>query len=82
MENIKIGVFGTFRGLQYIEAINILDGAEVTAICDRDPEKLHDAKAILRKDIKVCETFDELIHSGRSSCAISSMNMRLMRSKP
>ena len=64
MENIKIGVFGTFRGLQYIEAINILDGAEVTAICDRDPEKLHDAKAILRKDIKVCETFDELIHSG------------------
>ena len=37
MENIKIGVFGTFRGLQYIEAINILDGAEVTAICDRDP---------------------------------------------
>ena len=64
MENIKIGVFGTFRGLQYIEAINILDGAEVTAICDRDPEKLHDAKAILRKDIKVCETFDALIHSG------------------
>lgn len=71
MENIKIGVFGTFRGLQYIEAINILDGAEVTAICDRDPEKLHDAKAILHKDIKVCETFDELIHSGIDAVILS-----------
>lgn len=70
MEKIKIGVFGTFRGLQYIEAINILDGAEVTAICDQDPLKLEEAKAILPADVKVCETFELLIHSGIDAVVI------------
>ena len=64
MEDIKIGVFGTFRGLQFIEAINILDGAVVTAICDRDESKLADARKILPADIKACKDFDELLDSG------------------
>lgn len=64
MENIKIGVFGTFRGLQFIEAVAVLDGAEITAICDSDPAKLEDAKKILPDTVKVCKDFDELLDSG------------------
>ncbi|MCQ2419555.1 MAG: Gfo/Idh/MocA family oxidoreductase [Clostridia bacterium] len=64
MEKKKIGVFGTWRGLAYIKAFAMIDEAEVVAICDKDPEKIEEAKKFCPADVKVVETFDELLDSG------------------
>ena len=60
MENrkLKFGVFGTWRGLAYIKAAEIIDEAEVTAIFDKDPEKIEAAKKHCPPDVKI----------GRASC--------------
>lgn len=63
-KKIKIGVFGTWRGLEYIKAVQLIEEAEVTAICDKDPEKIEKAKPYCPADVKVCGDFEELIHSG------------------
>lgn len=64
METKKIGVFGTWRGLAYIKAFEMMDEVEVVAILDRDPEKIEEAKKHCPKDVKVVNTFDELLDSG------------------
>lgn len=66
MENrkLKFGVFGTWRGLAYIKAAEIIDEAEVTAIFDKDPEKIEAAKKHCPPDVKVCGSFEELLQSG------------------
>ena len=67
-QKVKFGVFGTFRGLEYIRTILINPNAEVTAIMDRDPKRIREAKEELGPDIKVAETFDELL-----SCDIDAV---------
>lgn len=64
MEIKKIGVFGVFRGLAYIKAFNMIEGCQVTAICDKNQETLEKAKEVLPADVKVAENFDELLDSG------------------
>ena len=63
-EKVKVGVFGTWRGLAYIKALQIIDEAEVVAICDKDPDKIEKAKEFCPADVKVCKDFDELLASG------------------
>ncbi len=64
MEKIKFGVFGTWRGLAYIKAIQAIDEAEVVAIFDKDQEKIEAAKPFCAENVKVCASFDELLDSG------------------
>ena len=61
---LKVGVFGLWRGQSHIEAIEVLDEAVVTAICDKDPERVEQAKVHCPADVKVCANFDELLDSG------------------
>lgn len=61
---LKVGVFGLWRGQSHIEAIEVLDEAVVTAICDKDSERVEQAKAHCPADVKVCADFDELLDSG------------------
>ena len=63
-KKLKIGVFGLWRGYEYIRAVNIQDTAQLVAVCDRDEEKLKEALEICPEDVKVCGDFDELISSG------------------
>ena len=62
-EKVKFGVFGTFRGLEYIRTILINNKAEVTAILDKDPLRIEQATAELGPDVKVCRDFDDLLAS-------------------
>lgn len=61
---IKYGVFGTWRGLEYIKVVQVMDDAEVIAICDMDAEKIEAAIPYCAPGVKVCKDFDELIGSG------------------
>jgi len=65
MEKIlKIGVFGTWRGLAFIKALQLIDGAEVTAICDSDPDKVEKALEFCPENVQVVADFDALLDSG------------------
>ncbi len=63
-DKVRFGVFGTFRGLEYIRTILINDKAEVVSILDQDPRRIEQAKAELGDGVKVCRDFDELLDSG------------------
>ena len=63
-QKLKIGVFGVWRGLAFIKALQKIDEADVTAICDRDEGKVREALKFCPSGVKVCADFDELIHSG------------------
>lgn len=64
MEKLRFGVFGTWRGLAFIKALEKIDEADVVAICDKDESKIKDALPHCPADVKVCKDFDELISSG------------------
>ena len=61
MEKLRFGVFGTWRGLAYIKALEKIEEAEVVAICDKDESKIKDALPHCPENVKVCKDFDELL---------------------
>lgn len=61
---MKIGVFGVWRGLAFIQAVGMMEDAEITAICDQDKEKLDEAKKHCPENVRVCEDFEALLDSG------------------
>ena len=64
MRKIKFGVFGLGRGSSFYNNILLNDG-EIVAVCDRQEEKLEEAKKILGKDLAVYKDFDEFLsHPG------------------
>lgn len=63
-KKLRVGVFGTWRGIAHIRSIQVLDEAEVVSICDKDPDKIEKAKKYCAEDVLVCETYEELLDSG------------------
>jgi predicted dehydrogenase len=62
--NIRIGVFGTWRGAAYMKTLRMVDGAEVVAICDKNQKRIDDALEFAPEGVKICRDFDELLESG------------------
>jgi len=69
---LKLGVFGVWRGIEYIKAFNIQDNAEVVALCDKNEETLKEALKVCPKDVKVYDNFDEMIHSGIDAVVLAN----------
>ena len=66
MDNeIRIGVFGTWRGRAYMKSLKFIAGARVTALCDKMPDRIEEAKKICGDDVSVYDSFDEFIESGK-----------------
>ena len=63
-KKLQVGVFGLWRGLSHIMAMEVMDDAEVVAICDKDAQKVEEARKHCSAYVKVCIDFDELIDSG------------------
>ena len=63
MKQLKLGIFGLWRGGSFIHIIQELENATVYAICDRDENKVTEALKLC-PDAKVCADFDELLDSG------------------
>lgn len=63
-KKVRFGVFGTWRGAAYIRAIQMIDEAEVVALFDKDPDKIERAKEYCPPDVKVVNSYDELLDSG------------------
>jgi predicted dehydrogenase len=63
MNEIKLGIFGLWRGGSFIHIINSLEGAAVHAICDKNEAMVAEALKSC-PDAKVCADFEELLDSG------------------
>lgn len=87
MRNLKIGVYGLMRGKSHIKSVNLLEGAEICAICDQDEDARENAKALCSDEVKVFSDWDSFIHSGmdvvvlanffheHAKCAIEAMEL-------
>lgn len=62
---IRVGVFGTWRGRAYMKALKMIDGVRVTALCDKMPQRNEEAKALCEGEVEVYDNFDEFIDSGK-----------------
>ena len=63
MKTIRIGVMGLSRGKEYVRSYTALDGAEVTALFEKDPALVQAALEIA-PEAKVCGSYEELLDSG------------------
>ncbi len=61
MRTVKMGVFGLGRGSTFYNNI-LLNNGEIVAVCDRQEEKLEEAKKILGDDLAVYKDFDEFLN--------------------
>ena len=61
MRTVKMGIFGLGRGSSFYNNI-LLNNGEIVAVCDRQEEKLEEAKKILGKDLAVYKDFDEFLN--------------------
>lgn len=58
----KIGIFGCGRGRDHIQSLNVLDNAEVVAICDKNETLLYETKEkFCGENTKTFTDFDEFI---------------------
>ena len=64
MKQLKLGIFGLWRGSSFIPIINALENATVHAICDKSEDRVTDALKSCPEGVKVCEDFDGLLDSG------------------
>ena len=61
---VKMGVFGLGRGASFYETIMVNNG-EIVAVCDKNEERLEEAKKILGDNLVTYTDFDEFInHEG------------------
>lgn len=59
MKKVKLGIFGLGRGGSFYDSIAANDG-EVVAVCDRDEEKLQNAKELI-PDVALYRDFDAFL---------------------
>ncbi|MHB1152590.1 MAG: Gfo/Idh/MocA family protein [Eubacteriales bacterium] len=64
MKRIKIGVFGAWRGSNYVNIINGMEGYELTAVCDKRQDRLDALKPGCNGSVKYFNNFDDFIDSG------------------
>ena len=63
MKTIRIGIYGLWRGASFLPILSGFDGVEVTALCEKNEDKL---KAALERcpGAKAFRDFDEMLESG------------------
>ena len=67
MKTIKMGIFGLGRGSSFYKNI-LLNNGEIVAVCDKNEEKLKEAKEILGKDVATYTDFDSFIEHKTMNC--------------
>ena len=64
MEKIKIGVFGLWRGMSYLEQFHRMEDAVIWAVCDKNREYVEKARKLVGDQLICCGTYEELLDSG------------------
>ncbi len=61
---LRVGVFGSWRGRAYMKSITRIDGMRLTAVCDKDTSKFEKAKEHFEGEVALFTDFYEFIDSG------------------
>lgn len=70
METIRLGVFGARRGTAFMEAAKCVDGAVVTAVCEKDKDVLEDAKNYCNEGVALYDNWDDFINSKKFDAVV------------
>lgn len=72
MKEIRIGIFGGWRGENYYGPIAGTEGFRIAAICDKKPEIREKLKAKVAEDVVICETWDEMLAVGLDAVILAN----------
>lgn len=61
MKEIRIGIFGGSRGMNFYAPISCIEGISVCAICDVDEKTREAIKSEVGDEVTVCSTWEELL---------------------
>ena len=61
MKQLKIGVFGLWRGLAYIKVALRMENVKIVSVCDMSEERIKKAAEKCGDDTKCFSNFDEFI---------------------
>ena len=64
MGKLKIGVFGLWRGMEYVRQFHAHPDTEIWAVCDSDEKRVAEAAGHCGNQIRTYKTYDELLESG------------------
>lgn len=64
MSKAKIGIFGLWRGMEYVRQFHKREDTIVWAVCDRHEDKLQEAAAVCGPDLKQFTNYEDLLNSG------------------
>ena len=64
MGKLKIGVFGLWRGMEYVRQFHAHLDTEIWAVCDSDEKRVAEAAGHCGNQIRTYKTYDELLESG------------------
>lgn len=71
-KTFKIGVYGLKRGLNFVKHFNVIDGAEIVSVCEKDEATIEKAKPFLSDSVKFFSDFDEFIDSGMDAVVLTN----------
>ena len=57
---LRIGVFGAWRGRTYMKALKYIEGARVTAVCEKKGSRIEKAKADGKKELEGAYALSEI----------------------
>ncbi len=61
MKKLRLGVFGLWRGMTFVDIIKNFDNAEVVALLDKDENRMKNASEKCPAGAKLCKDFDEML---------------------
>lgn len=85
MSKVKIGIFGLWRGMEYVRQFHRREDTEVYALCDRNEARRREAAEVCGPGVHQFASFDEMLDSGidavvlcnyfneHAACAIQAM---------
>lgn len=70
-KKVRIGVFGCWRGGSIARCLKVA-GAEIVAVCDKDPAMIEKIRPILAEDAGIYSSFDEFANHDMDGCVLAN----------
>ena len=72
MKEIRIGIFGGFRGISFFEVINNTPGFKVVAIAEGRESTREEVKKVVGDAAVVCNTYEEMVEMGIDAVVLAN----------
>ena len=72
MKEIRVGIFGGFRGIAFYEPIAKTPGFSGRAICDAREEMRNEVKEKVGEEVFICESWKEMLAAGLDAVILAN----------